>query len=163
MTKRKPTLRSRFGTIRRAGCWVVVFMLVAVVALVGILVFAFTNVLDPVGQQGNAFMTALKEERYDDAYALTSRKFEQQFSADEFETNIREFITPPTHWSFASFSVFGSTGRIIGRVTFDGQEYNLTIYFVYEDGGWAVNGFDFGIYQETDLVPTPAPTVPPSH
>jgi hypothetical protein len=162
MAKRK-TIRSRFATIRRTGCGVFLFMVVAIVALAAILVFAFTNVLDPLGQNGNAFMTALKNEQYDAAYALTSKAFEAQYNADEFATNMQEFTNPPTKWSFASFSVFGSTGRIIGRATFDGQEYNLTIYFVYEDGGWAVNGFDFGIYQQTDLVPTPAPTVPPSH
>ena len=164
MSKRKPTLRSRFKSIRRAGCGFILLMVVAVVALTGILIFAFTNVLDPVGQQGNAFMNALKNEQYDAAYAVLSNDYQQTVTGPEFASNMREFTTPPTGWSFSSFSVFGSTGRIKGRVTFAGQEeYNLTIYFVYEDGGWAVNGFDFGVYQETSLVPPPEPTVEPSH
>jgi hypothetical protein len=162
MSKRK-TIRSRFGAIRRAGCWFALVITVAIVALGGILIFAFTNVLDPVGQQGNAFMTALKDERYNDAYALMSERYHETVPPERFTSNVQERINPPTSWRFSSFSVNGPNGRIIGRATFDGQEYNLTIYFVYEDGGWAVNGFDFGLYQETNLVPTPAPTVPPSH
>jgi hypothetical protein len=161
MSKRK-TIRARFASLRRAGCWFAALIILAIVGLGGILIFAFTNVLDPVGQEGNTFMTALKNEQYDVVYALTSRDMKAQMSA-EFETNLREVTSPPTSWRFSSFSVNGPYGRILGRVTFDGQEYNLTIYFVYEDGGWAVNGFELGQYQQTDLVPTPAPTVPPSH
>lgn len=167
MAKRKTSglrsLRTRFRSLRRAGCAFFLMVMLAIVGLAGILIYAFTNVLDPVGQEGNTFMTALQNEQYDAAYALTSRGFKQQVSAQEFSENIREFTVPPTSWRFSSFSVNGPYGRILGRVTAEGQEYNLTIYFVYEDGGWAVNGFDFQTYREADLVPTPQPTVPPSH
>ena len=162
MSKSK-SIRSRFLSLRRASCAFLVLILIAVVALFGILIFAFTNVLDPVGKQGNAFMLALQSEQYDGAYALTSDEYQEMVSAQEFGAKLREYTTPPTQWKFSSFSVFGSTGRIKGRVTYDGQEYNLTIYFVYEDGGWAVRGFDFGLYQETSLIPPPEPTVEPSH
>jgi hypothetical protein len=162
MSKRPKSLRSRISSFRRAGCWFILAMFLAVVALGGILIFAFTNVLDPVGQQGNAFMTALRNEQYDAAYALTSKAFQQQSSVQGFGASMREFTSPPTNWRFTSFSVNGLYGRILGRVTLEGQEYNLTIYFVYEDGRWAVNGFDLTQYKQTDLVPTPAPTATPS-
>jgi|GEM_PF-1276007 len=162
MSKRKTT-RSWLPFPCRTGCGFILFIIVATLGLIGILVFAFTNVLDPVGQQGNAFMTALKNEQYDAAYAMMSDEFQETEPQNQFASRLKEQTNPPSAWSFSSFSVNGPTGRIKGRATFDEQEYNLTIYFVYEDGGWAVNGFDFGPYQETNLVPTPAPTVEPSH
>jgi hypothetical protein len=38
----------------------------------------------------------------------------------------------------------------------EGQRYNSLITMVYENGSWAITGFDFGTPNDPDLIPPTA-------
>lgn len=149
MTKEK---RSGFRWMR-AGCGFAAVVVLGTLALILFLAWAFTSLLSPIGDRANAFMMALKARDYDAAYALLSDEAQSDMTAGEFAARMSDYATPPTDWRFTNFSIRGAVGYVKGRVNIDGQEYNSTIDFVYDEAGWAISGFDLDRYGDTEVLP----------
>ena len=143
----------------RSGCLFTVLLIVATIITGFGLVWGFRSVLDPVGTKANELMADLKDGNNAAAYALMSKSFQSSVTADQFNTLLSEY-TAPTDWTFASFSVSGTYGRVLGSVVFAGQRYNLTITLIYENGGWFIGGFNLGLHDPIGQLPPP-PTPKP--
>ncbi len=157
MSKRKRTGCLPFSL--RTGCISGILLIVATLITGVALVWGFRSVLDPVGNKANELMNAIKDGNAAAAYALMSNDFQSRVTADQFPALLSD-MAAPTDWTFSSFSVNGTYGRVLGSVVFAGQRYNLTINLIYEGGGWAISGFNLGVRDpigQLPLPPTPRP------
>jgi hypothetical protein len=150
MTKKK---RRFFPLSPKAGCRFILLIVVAIVGMIGVMVWAFANLLNPVGDAANALLTALKNRDTNAAYTMMSDEYQAVHTEQEFTSAILEYTPPPSDWQFSSFSVNGINGRVIGSVVIEGQRYNSLITMVYQNGAWAITGFDFGTPNDPDLIP----------
>jgi len=123
---------------------------VAALLCVGLVVLAIAGgvigglaLTQPATSTGDAFMTALKDGHYDQAYTLCSDSLQQEVgSVQRLEELIQNGNVQPTKWSFTSRNTSGDQAELTGSVTFTGER-NGTVQLVLEKVGseWRVSGF----------------------
>lgn len=123
---------------------------VVVLLCIGLIVLAVAGgvigglaLTQPAASTGDAFMTALKDGHYDQAYTLCSDNLQQEVgSIQRLEELIQSNNVQPTEWSFTSRNTSGDQAELSGSVTFTGKRSG-TVRLVLEKVGndWKVSGF----------------------
>ena len=114
--------------------------LIASVAIIFFFVFWLTR---PIVDGADAFMGALKDGRYEQAYERAAPSLQQELgSAATFGAGIGRYR--PREWSWSSRSMRNSVGNVSGGVTWqDGRSGTAEIQLNQVDGEWRVVAFRF--------------------
>ena len=112
-----------------------------VVGIVG-LVFALTQ---PLADAGDAFMAALRDERYDVAFALCTPALQREVGSPQgLERRARSGNLRPTTWLFHRRKGNIGTGRLEGSAALaGGRRAQVRLLFEQVDGNWKVSAFTF--------------------
>lgn len=106
-------------------------------------VFLLLNtVLSPVIARGDDFLTALQEERFEDAYAFLTSETQALVSLEGFQATFAPMQIES--WSYNQRSVKNGIGLLRGSITIDGQAQNLSLMFQQEAGTWQIVTYSFG-------------------
>jgi hypothetical protein len=101
----------------------------------------------PMTQAGDAFLTAVSEGDYEQAYNLCSNSLQQELGSATglkqiIERENRDYI--PINWRFESMSMRSSDGETRGRVTYeDGARGTVELTYVNSRDAWLVSSFSF--------------------
>ena len=125
------------GGVALVLCLLCVFFFVVVFAL-------GMGATQPTASAGEAFMSALKNGDYNQAYNLCTPALQRELgNARNLETRIKNGKAEPTAWSFTSRNVTNDTGQLEGSVTFTGnREGNVRLVLAQLGGEWKISGFD---------------------
>ncbi len=130
------------------GCVVVAVVVgviaLACVALGGTAILAGLGLTQPAATAGDAFMTALRDGDYDQAYSLCSPGLQKELgSAQDLQELIENGDAQPSQWSFTSRNISGDTGQLDGNVTLTGDRPGTVIIKLVKVGdAWKINGFN---------------------
>ncbi len=125
---------------RTAGA-IVLGGIVLVGGLVG-LVFALTQ---PLADAGDAFMAALRDERYAAAFELCTPALQREVGSPQgLERRARSGNLRPTSWLFHRRKVNLGTGRLEGKAALaGGGSAQVRLLFDQVGGDWKVSGLTF--------------------
>jgi hypothetical protein len=129
----------RMPVLIGCGGLLLVCILIAVVAAAGGIVGT-----QPVADAGNAFLNALKQSNYDQAYSLCSPELQTKLgSAQQLKATVEQGKAQPVSWSFNSRSMSGNSGDLEGSVTMiGGVKGTVTLSLVKSGGAWKIIGFN---------------------
>ncbi len=98
----------------------------------------------PAADAGEAFMTALKNGNFDQAYGLCAPTLQRELgNARNLETRVKNAKVQPTAWSFSSRNVSGSEAQLDGSVTFVGNREGTVRLVLQQIGSeWKISGFN---------------------
>jgi hypothetical protein len=116
--------------------------LVVLCGVLGAAIFGLVMFLTQgVATNGDAFMLAVQEDRFEDAYALFTVSLQDEVSLNDFE----ETFDPMTleSWNFSSRNIENNIGSVSGTAVIDGGTYVVTIGFVNAEDQWLINSYNF--------------------
>ncbi len=104
--------------------------------------------LGPLGDAGDAFMTALKNGDWAGSYAMLSAGTQRDLAtAEEWAAGWAQ-AERPVSWAFNSRSIENDTGRLEGTVDWDtGQKSECILLLVREGGSWKIDGYSFSLIE----------------
>jgi hypothetical protein len=96
-----------------------------------------------VAATGDAFMTALRDSNYTQAYNLCTPELQRELrSAQDLERSARSNNVRPTSWNFTSRNIEGDEGRLEGTAQLeDGREATVRLALDRVGDDWKVSGF----------------------
>lgn len=114
--------------------------LIALVALLFWFVFSITG---PVVAGADAFMGAIRDGRYDQAYERAAPSLQQELgSAEAFGTGIASYR--PREWSWSQRQLTNNVGNVSGSVTWqNGNQGTAEMQLNQINGEWRVVAFRF--------------------
>lgn len=95
-----------------------------------------------VGDRANAFMTALRDEKLDDAYAMLLPALQEQESRSAFKEDFTG--NSIQDWMFNNFSIKNDLGYVAGTATDADGAHFVAFQLVNEQGTWAISGYNMG-------------------
>lgn len=115
-------------------------VLIAFIAIVFTLVFSLTQ---PMVDGADAFMGALKDGRYEQAYQRAAPSLQQELgSAEAFGAGIGAYR--PIEWSWSQRSVRNGIGNVSGRATWQGGNSGTAEIQLHQvNDEWRVVAFRF--------------------
>lgn len=126
---------------------VIACIVLGVIAMVvaGPAITSIFNATTALVDTSTKFMTALKDQKYDQAYALISSDQQTNFggSADGLKQLIEgNNWGKPASWNFTSFNMNNNDGVVGGDVTFSGDANKKTLQIVLRkvNDTWNVSG-----------------------
>lgn len=138
---------------------VVVGGLLLCCALIGVFVLvtggtavgAALGLTQPAVDAGNAFMQALKDENYEQAFDLCASNIQEELGSAE---GLQEFIEiadrQPEEWKFTSRNVENDVADLSGPATFRFGKATLTLQLTKIDDAWKVNTFGIDTDGDSD-------------
>jgi hypothetical protein len=138
MTNLNPGLRPR----RRFNPWLLVPIILAAFAVFGVALFLILrSALGPVVTAGDAFMGALRDGNYAQAYAEAAPDLQQALGGAERLSGTAPTYRPSS-WSWSQRSVRNGTGYLSGTVTYRaGNGGTAELRLAKVDGQWRVSAF----------------------
>lgn len=140
----KRFLRSPGGWATLIGGLTAVIAICGVVALLSALIFVAVK---PVSDVSDAFLSALRDERYAEARAMLSRSLQFTYrDAKALEAHVREYKLRPASWFTNGVSSDESSdghASTNGTMTFaSGAQGTFNLTFVKQGNQWVVDAFD---------------------
>lgn len=125
--------------------WLIgLLLLLPVILCIGFLALVFGGALlltKPVADAGSAFMTAIRDNELESAYAMFTPELMEEVSFEDFQTTFAEFGLES--WDLHSRSVENNTGLLSGTATIFGEAFSVQLNFVKQDGDWRVIAYNF--------------------
>ena len=100
-----------------------------------------------LADQGNAFMTALKEGNFQAAYDQMTPELQQEIGGvADLQSMIVDNAATPSDWSFSGVNMSTeegvNTGTLDGSVDYaDGKTGTVNLEYVQQDGAWKMLSF----------------------
>src|SRR5690348_8000461 len=113
----------------------VVLCLVVVGAIIGAAFFLTGD----VAKAGDDFMQAIKEGRFEDAYAMMDEQAQDQVDLEGFTATWAGLES----WSFSNRQVNNDAGQLDGTAVFAGETYNIVLLLQKTGDTWQIDGYDF--------------------
>lgn len=99
------------------------------------------NTTLPIAEAGEAFMVALQEDRFDDAYAMISPVWRDDLAFADFEDSFTGFNL--ASWDFNSREIWNEVGGLDGTAIINDRSFDLRFEFVDNGAGWQLISYDF--------------------
>jgi hypothetical protein len=123
---------------------------VVLIACLGLAAFVAAAALpsllltQPAATAGDAFMTALKDGNYTQAYGLCAPALQRQLqSVQALETHIKNGRAQPTQWDFNVRRITNGVGELRGSVTFTGNREGVVLLTLTQVGSdWKILSFN---------------------
>lgn len=119
------------------GAGVVLVCVVVFAIIIGGAFFLTQGVADA----GDTFMTALQENRLDDAYTLFAPNLKNEVDSEVFAGTFSNWNLES--WNFSSRSVDNNQGQLSGTATINGDLLNVELNFEKIGDNWLLIGYDF--------------------
>jgi len=116
--------------------------LLAVAAFVGVLVWGVMRITGPVVAGGDAFMTELRDGRFERAYALATPALQRELGRAE-DLSGRVGLYRPLEWSWSHRSIRNGIGQVAGSAEFAGGSGRAELELHQVGGEWRVAAFRF--------------------
>lgn len=146
-------MRKRWRVIG-LGLFVIIGLCGLAVAVGGGKLFSglFNNTRD-LGDSANVFMTALRDEKLDDAYRMLASDLQQQKS----QANFREDFTGNSinDWKFTHFSVNDDLGYVEGTATDKEGNHYVAFQLLNRNNKWTISGYKVGTVGWVGLINNP--------
>lgn len=119
-------------------------VLVACIGIIAVAAIGGLGFTQPAANTADAFMSALQQGNYAQAYALCAPALQQELgTADDLQTLIENAQVKPAKWTFNSREVSGNEGQVEGNVTFQDNRTGAVRITLQSSGNvWQVIGFD---------------------
>ena len=127
---------------KRFKVWhIIVAVALVVVLFIAALIFFVFSLTRPVVSAGDAFMSALKSQNYEAAFALTTAQLQSELGAPKRLSGMFA-AAQPAEWSWSSRQIRNGSGDVSGRVTYStGTEGSVSLVLSSEGENWRVSGF----------------------
>lgn len=119
---------------------VLLLLVLGCVAFFGIIFVGIMGATQPMTNAGEAFMAALRDGNYSQAYNMCSPSLQSEVvDASGLEAALA--TTRPSKWSFSSSKVQSNTGQLDGSATLaDGRQADLRLVLDKLGNDWKVSG-----------------------
>jgi len=129
---------------RRRNLRIAALIVGSLALFIAVVAFAVMTLTRPVVDAGDAFMTALKQGDFPQAYALTAPELQRELGTAQ-DLAKRAEPERPAEWSWSSRSIRNGTGRVSGGYTrLDGVPRRAELVMRKVDDEWRITAFRLG-------------------
>jgi hypothetical protein len=116
------------------------------IVLVVSIFLAGCQTLGNIGDSGNQFMTALKNQDYSASYALLTPELQQELGGTD---GWKTFAEPRnfSEWKFTNNQFENNNGQLDGEATLGNEIYNISLVMQQSGDQWKVAGIDIKFKQ----------------
>jgi hypothetical protein len=133
----------------RKGCGVILILVAAaavgcalLIVGVALLVPMVANQIQGLGDQANAFMTAIQDGDVDAAYGMLNSEARERIRSGSFREQMSGVGL--VDWTFNQFSIQNERGHVGGEADFPNGRVSIALQLRLQDGVWQVSGYDLG-------------------
>lgn len=115
-------------------------LVVLCAVIVGVVLFAVQGATQPIVDKGDAFLAAMRDNNYNQAFSLCTPALKQEVGdAQGLESALSSH--QPSKWSFSSRNVENNTGSLSGSVTYaDSSTGTVDIVLDKVGSDWLISG-----------------------